>query len=42
MQITKGAVEAEIANAVVKFQREQMGRGAGILTNSQVCESIYA
>ena len=29
MQITKGALEAEIANAAVKFQREQMGRGAG-------------
>ena len=24
---TKGAVEAEIANAVVRFQREQQGRG---------------
>ena len=26
---TKGAIEAEIANAVVKFQREQQGRGPG-------------
>ena len=25
---TKGAIEAEIANAVVRFQREQQGRGA--------------
>ena len=24
---TKGSIEAEIANAVVKFQREQQGRG---------------
>lgn len=26
---TKGTIEAEIANAVVKFQREQQGRGPG-------------
>lgn len=26
---TKGSIEAEIANAVVRFQREQQGRGAG-------------
>ena len=25
---TKGAMEAEVANAVVRFQREQQGRGA--------------
>ncbi len=25
---TKGSIEAEIANAVVRFQREQQGRGA--------------
>lgn len=25
---TKGTIEAEIANAVVRFQREQQGRGA--------------
>ncbi len=28
MAVTKGSVEADIANAVVRFQREQQGRGA--------------
>ena len=28
MAATKGSVEADIANAVVRFQREQQGRGA--------------
>ena len=28
MTATKGSVEADIANAVVRFQREQQGRGA--------------
>jgi uncharacterized protein YbcI len=27
-RITKGSIEAEVANAVVRFQREQQGRGA--------------
>jgi len=27
VRITKGTIEAEIANAVVRFQREQQGRG---------------
>ncbi len=27
-RMTKGSIEAEIANAVVRFQREQQGRGA--------------
>ncbi len=26
--VTKGSIEAEVANAVVRFQREQQGRGA--------------
>ncbi|MBV9471201.1 MAG: DUF2294 domain-containing protein [Abitibacteriaceae bacterium] len=26
-QLTKGSIEADIANAVVRFQREQQGRG---------------
>ncbi len=28
-QLSKGALEAEIANAVTKFHREQQGRGPG-------------
>ncbi|MBC7806602.1 MAG: DUF2294 domain-containing protein [Akkermansiaceae bacterium] len=28
MGATKGSIEAEVANAVVRFQREQQGRGA--------------
>ncbi len=28
MAVTKGSIEAEVANAVVRFQREQQGRGA--------------
>ena len=27
-RVSKGSLEAEIANAVVRFQREQQGRGA--------------
>lgn len=27
-RVTKGSIEAEVANAVVRFQREQQGRGA--------------
>ncbi len=35
MRTTKGTIEAEVSNAVVKFQREQHGRGP-----TEVCASV--
>ncbi|KAG8526093.1 uncharacterized protein KY384_000085 [Bacidia gigantensis] len=39
---TRGTIEAEIANAVVKFQREQQGRGPGDVRVHLIGELILA
>ncbi|MBC8104063.1 MAG: DUF2294 domain-containing protein [Cytophagales bacterium] len=40
MTRTKGSIEAEVANAIVRFQREQQGRGAADVRASLVGDMV--